>query len=144
MKTRNIAGQLLLGSKNIDRMKSEIAWTINMLIGYALSCGHNMPKHVTRTACSSLSNYRWTINSIDRNTLVVKCSVHQPLEGEEIWKEIYSSTENNHRRIKTEDAQGIHSSLDDLVELMIEVFPCIDTRWKPLIDASEVVFPANS
>ncbi len=139
MDTGLLVDRILRGSRNIDRMKSEIVQIINMVLGCL------EPKSIE----SLLGNYNrvfdfqdgfWKIYSITSGgKVVVICRKRIPRLAHrlETDREAFNNCEHPQFTNGVGDVKFVYESLSFFVLGMIKDFPELELKLQPFLDASE-------
>lgn len=140
MNNEEITAALLNGSRNLDRMKSEIDQTVRMLIGFAKKCSPGLSKAVRFS--QEYDMFKWEVfgevghgMNPSLNHLDVCCLLKFKGGWTMGW-----DTKNPHLDPTSHKVKAVYEALPKLVEVLISEFPEIQERWAHLIEASEVVF----
>ena len=144
-----IAKQLIKGSRNIDRMRSEIEQLVKMLIGYVrqTSGGRKVSLFCEQESDSPSGMCKWYVHGIvggkpEEETLLVDCRVHDKHTGNMVLaftsSDRFASSDKKKPEVKlsVEDVQAVHESLSTLVECLLCRLPSLSEKWEPLLRAS--------
>jgi hypothetical protein len=122
--------QIILGSKNIDRMRVEIIQVVNTMIGflrYIRFGGGTQTYEYTSNECT----WRLTVDlngfHSGKQMLTLECWLKDGAEA------VYTSF----NIIRLEDVERVHRQLPLLVDELIREFPDLQRMLKPLVDASK-------
>lgn len=140
----NIAQQLLKGSAEIDRMRTEIDQIIAMMIGYLNKSDASFRLPV-RTSPLDRSGLRfnhgvetWIVGCLryDGNRQFIELEV-SPWEG---VRTVYYSEWPREKKLNTIEishVKGVYDALPRLVEGLAKQFPEMAQKWQPLLKAAE-------
>ncbi len=125
MNSTETAARLIRGSRNIDRMRSEIDQVIRMTFGMVpFSSKDGIEATVESESC------RWTFR-VMKHSRAVEC-----------WKLtgfatlVYSS--ERQVPLYSNDVEFAYRNLHGFVEVALKAFPTLEEAWAPIISASEV------
>lgn len=141
MNTNSTISNLLNGSLNLDRMRKEIDTLLALVMGQVRSIYKVKSDHAREFRSQSNSG-RWFIyrdikkHSDNEYSYRVHCLA---VGGQ---KCLFSQWANQKFSISAEEVQGIYDTLPDFLELVLREFPLVEEAWKPLISASEIIFPS--
>lgn len=135
----DIAQQLLRGSQNIDRMKSEVHQVIRMVIGLAQICREGRtPKIINETFKSETCVWEVkgkTVYSSREVPEIFSVQCHT-VEGV-IAYSISGRSGFGAHLIYTSNVHLVHADLHTFVEGMLRTLPELAEEWKPLIKAAD-------
>ncbi len=142
----NIVQQLLKGSAEIDRMRSEIDQIIAMMIGYLTKIRPeirgDLPgrKHELDRSGFRFNHHdeTWIVGRIadGTNRPFIEMEI-SPWEGfRTIYYSEWAGVEKN-RILSAAHVIGIHAALPRLVEGLLKKYPELAQSWSPLLKAAE-------
>jgi hypothetical protein len=132
---KEITRRLFVGAHAIDRMRNEVDETVRMLVGLMKQCSFD-PLGFSASFESSSCEWIVVTSPYSRpDIILVKCLVK-----EDYGKKSGFSSQRGEFPFHTRDVQRVYESLPVLVEGLLKIFPELELRWKPLIDASLVDF----
>ncbi|MFH1170041.1 MAG: hypothetical protein V1704_00530 [Candidatus Vogelbacteria bacterium] len=140
MEQPEIAQQLLRGSRNIDLMKNRVKQVIHMVLGCIdledtqRLLGGSVVKHFL------FPQGTWIVYTTELNCsrTIVRCikranNLTEPSEEEEI----FVNCDNPEFKNGARDVRFVYKNLSSFVEGMITIFPTLEERLRPFIEASD-------
>lgn len=135
----NLATQIVLGSREIDRMKEEIAIVINTITGLLRDSGI----HTTEPRIEfSIGSCRWDYmlgKQESGHHMTVRCfrpdatdRINNGMSCCLVFDGAYQGM-----RLQYADVGYVYTQMDAFAQEMIVQFPVLEKRLKPLIEAAE-------
>lgn len=141
MEPKEIANRLLIGSRNIDKMRKAIEETMALLAGFVRLWLQGSSWTGTGRKDAWFGYYFWEVYRLSpKESFGIRCCV----DDDATMMASYVLCDSNKQGtasamdIRVGDVQEIYANLHVLVKAIVEEFPGIENRWKPLIDASDV------
>lgn len=131
--------RLVLGSRNIDRMREEIKLVVSAVLGLTSKYGKKLP-YIMFPSESERCTWVVECSKTGKGGYFAYCNLRcSPLNQGRLVKCAYVSKYPNFE-IACEDVQVIYEDLPNFLQGMINCFPELLSRLAPLLKASLVKF----
>ncbi len=146
MENENIVEKLLRGSRNIDRMKSEVHQLVQIVIGLAHKSIGRGASVVEIHETFEDKSCKWQVEGMmgtlykARNKIHVQCTVKLPCAPphQDHFIQCVGYCSESRVPFHSEHAQQVYQNLHAFAEGMLRVIPDIKDEMKTFLDASEV------